>query len=142
MKRVVFVLLAATLATSCDNSSTDSSSSTTTLSPTAVPTVENYSGTVAVGGTDFHTFNVNLSGGTLAATLTAAGPPSTIFMGLGIGTPGSGVCAILPSAATSTQAGAVAQLSGTISAGTYCVSVFDVGNQSAPVTYAVTVSHY
>ncbi|HZR25009.1 MAG TPA: hypothetical protein VFA59_15555 [Vicinamibacterales bacterium] len=141
MRRAAFVILAAVVATACDNSS-DSTASSTGLSATAVATTESFTGTIPVGGTDFHSFTVVAGGGTLSATLTAAGPPSTIFMGLGIGTPGSGVCAILPNAATSTQAAATPQLSGTIGAGTYCVSVFDIGNQSAPVTYAVTVSHY
>ena len=39
-------------------------------------------------------------------------------------------------------AGAIAQLTGSINAGSYCVMVSDAGNQLAPVTYAVTVTHY
>jgi len=34
-----------------------------------------------------------------------------------------------------------AQLSGTTSAGTLCVQVYDIGNQTAPVSYTVTVTH-
>ncbi|MGE5245786.1 MAG: hypothetical protein ACM3SQ_16305 [Betaproteobacteria bacterium] len=41
----------------------------------------------------------------------------------------------------SAQAGTTAQLSGPLDAGSYCVDVFDVGNQAAPVTYPVTVAH-
>ena len=34
------------------------------------------------------------------------------------------------------------ELAGTIAAGSYCVAVFDVGNQAAAIDYAVTVVHY
>jgi len=36
----------------------------------------------------------------------------------------------------------VAQLSGTIAAGSYCVQVSDITNQIGSVAYAVAVSHY
>ena len=42
----------------------------------------------------------------------------------------------------STQASTTPALSGTIAAGTYCVAVFDAGNQSAPVDYSLTLVHY
>ena len=50
--------------------------------------------------------------------------------------------ALLSGGSTAVPAGVTAQLSGTIAAGSYCVSVFDIGNQSAPVTYAVTITHF
>jgi len=68
-------------------------------------------------------------------------------MGLGVGTPAAATataaasCPLLPNASVATPAGTTAQLSGTIAAGTYCVALFDVGNQTASVTYTVTVSH-
>ena len=95
-----------------------------------------------MGGSDTHTFTVALSNGQLNVILTAAGPPATISMGLGVGTQSGTTCTLLSGGATATPAGATAQLSGTVSAGTYCVAVFDVGNQSADVTYSVTVTHY
>ncbi len=39
------------------------------------------------------------------------------------------------------QAAATPQLSGVSTAGTLCVNVYDIGNQTAPVTYTVTVAH-
>jgi len=115
---------------------------TAPTAPTATIISENFTGTVAVSGNDAHTFTVALSGGQVNATLTAAGPPSTIFMGLGIGTPSGSTCTLLTNGSVVTPAGTTAQLTGTLSAGSYCVMVFDVGNQTAPVTYAVTVNHY
>ena len=97
-------------------------------------------GTVAVQGSDFHNFTVAKSG-QIDVTLTTAGPPSSIFMGLGIGVPSGTTCSLLSNASVNTQAGSTAQLSGTAPAATYCVVVFDIGNQTTPIDYAVTVAH-
>jgi hypothetical protein len=77
-------------------------------------------------------------------TLTTAGPPPTIWMGVGIGTPSATACGLISSStSTVTPAGVTAQLTGTLAPGTYCVQVYDVGNISAGggVTYSVTVAH-
>ena len=113
---------------------------------TGTPVTETFTGTVVVAGSDIHSFVVNVSG-TVNVTLTAAGPPATIPMGLGVGSPttsnGSLACSLLTGATTSTPAGTTPQLSGTLTAGPYCVAVFDNGSgvQTAPVTYTVTVFH-
>ena len=120
-----------------------SGSSTTPSTPPLPPTNETFTGTVSVGGTDAHSFVVKLSNGLVSANLTSAGPPPTIAMGLGIGIIQNGTCSVLQGGAVIATAGATAQLSGTnFTAGTYCVAVFDVGNQSADVAYSVTVTHY
>ena len=98
---------------------------------------------MSVGGSDAHQFVVKLSNGQVTATLTAAGPPPTIAMGLGLGAISSGVCTLLPNGSIVATAGPTAQLGGTnFPNGTYCVAVFDVGNQLADVYYSVTVTHY
>ena len=82
------------------------------------------------------------TGGTVNATLVAAGPPPTITMGFAIGTPGtSGVCSLLSGAQVTTPPGSTAQLTGSLAAGTYCVEVVDVGNAAGPIDYTVTVAH-
>ena len=131
------VLLLAFVTSGC--SSDDSSSPT---SPTVVATTETLSGTVDVGGSAVHQFTVALSGGQVNVTLTAAGPPSTIYMGIGIGTYSSDTCTLLSGASVVTQAGSTAQLTGTVNAGSYCLKVFDAGNQTASITYAVTLTHF
>jgi hypothetical protein len=103
---------------------------------------ETFSGAIDVGGSDWHTFTVLQSGGQVNVTLTTAGPPPTIYMGLGVGTPSGDSCSLITNAQTLTQAATVAQLSGTVNAGMYCVMVFDAGNQTAQITYSVTVTHY
>jgi hypothetical protein len=63
-------------------------------------------------------------------------------MGLGIGSFDGTTCTLFSNGSVVTPAGAIAQLTGTANAGNYCVQVADVGNQAAPVNYAVTVTHY
>jgi hypothetical protein len=127
----------------CGGNSNNSATATPAApTPTAAASTESFSGTVTVAGNDFHPFTVATTGATLSVTLTAAGPPTTIFMGLGLGAYDAPTCTLLNNAYLTTQAGAVAQLSGTAGAGAYCVVVYDVGNQTGPITYAVTVSHY
>jgi hypothetical protein len=123
-------------ATACTKNST----APTTTPATATRTTDTFSGTVQVGGRDFRGFTVSQTG-QVDVTLTSAGPPSTIVMGLAVGLPGDATCAPLAGASTMTQAGTAAQLSGTTSAATLCVQVYDLGNQTAPVSYTVTVTH-
>jgi hypothetical protein len=140
MKLALSALLVCWLAGAACGGSDNSTPNFVTPTPTLI-TEPAFTGTVQVGGTDNHTFTTTASG-TLSVTLTAAGPPATIFMGLGVGTPSGTTCVLLSGGSTATPAGTTPQLSGTIAAGSYCVSVFDIGNQTAPVTYSVTVTHY
>ena len=132
-------LTALLAASACGGSSTTAPTATAPITP---PTTEVFTGTVSVGGSDSHTFTVVLSNGQLNVILTAAGPPSTITVGLGIGAPSGSTCAFFAGGAGPTQAGTIAQLSGVAQAGTYCVAVYDAGNQLADVTYSLTVTHY
>jgi hypothetical protein len=117
-----------------------SSGSTSTTAPTVARTTDTFTGTVAVGGRDFHSFTITATG-TVDVTLTAATPPSTIVMGVNIGLPANSLCPAMAGASTLTAAGATVQLSGIASPGLLCVDVHDIGNQSVPVSYAVTVTH-
>src|SRR5262245_23158327 len=108
---------------------------------TTVPaSTETFNGTVPVGGSDIHTFNA--LAGPLTVTLNSAGPPATIVMGVGVGTPNGSACTIFNGGSVNTSAGSSAQLTGSInSPGPLCVQVSDIGNQTASVTYRVTVIH-
>jgi hypothetical protein len=141
MKHSFLILLAFALTASACTSGTDTSTLATTTTPSVTLTTETLTGTVPVAGNDVH--NVVLSQtGELDITLTAAGPPSTIFMGLGVGTLSGSTCVFLSGGTTNVQAGTTPQLSGSsIAAGTYCVAVYDIGNQAAPVAYSLTVVH-
>lgn len=133
-------LLAATLALA----SACAPKSATPVGPTTDPVTENFTGTVAVGGATSHPFTVKEANQITSITLTQAGPPVTIFMGLGIGywTASTSTCTLLSGGAV--QASAIPQLNGYTQVGAYCVQVFDVGNipEGQTVTYAVSVLHY
>ena len=143
MKQWVCGVGMALAAAGCSSGGTSlPASATPAPAPTPVATTETFTGTVNVGGNDVHPFTVTSSNQNLAVTLTVAGPPSTIFMGLGVGVYSGSTCTLISTGTLTTPAGPTAQLSGTITAGAYCVMVFDVGNQSAPVTYTAVVVHY
>jgi hypothetical protein len=134
--------LALAACTACSGGS-NSGSSTAPSAPPLSPTSDTFSGTVPVGGSDVHSFVVNLSNGQVTADLTAAGPPTTIAMGLGIGAISNGSCALFTSLSVVASPGPSPQTGGNnVPSGTYCVAVFDVGNQLVDVSYSVTVTHY
>lgn len=137
-----FALGIALTAVACNNSSTSSNSSSTTTSttaPTAALSTDTFTGTVALKGRDVHAFTTAATGA-VTVVLTAATPPATVVMGVGIGTPNGTACPLLAGASTQTAAGG-GPTPGIVTAGAFCVVVYDVGNQTAPVTYTVTVNH-
>jgi hypothetical protein len=131
-------LIAVALAFAAAACTKNNAASTTT--PSTPKTTDTLTGTVAVKGSDFKPFTVTTAG-EVDVTLTAAGPPSTIVMGVGIGQIGSGICVPLAGASQPTAAGTSPQVTGVLTPATYCVVVSDVGFQTAPVSYTVTVTH-
>jgi hypothetical protein len=109
------------------------------VTPTPVPATitEVFTGTLLVAGNNMIPFSVQHVGA-LKVTLTAVDPPVTV--GLGIGTPSTGVCVPFQQAAVAP--GGPPALSGTATvSGNFCVSIFDVGNLTTPVSYTITVQH-
>src|SRR5499427_7803655 len=113
--------------TACSHSSTTSpsaaSSTTSTTTTLAAPTVsESFTGTLPVGGFKFFSFNI-AANGTVNVTLNSvsgAGVPSTVQLGLGIGTPAGLDC----SASTNATAGSnttTAAATGVFGPGVFCV---------------------
>jgi len=140
------LLVAVALALSaCDDkstatspSSTDTTTTTTVASPT---TTELFAGRVNVGGSTFYSFTV-VENGTVNVSLADVGGasvPSTVWMGLGIGTPNAEDCST--SATVNTAAGTSVQLTGTYAPGVYCVRVWDIGNLVAVAAFNVTIAH-
>jgi hypothetical protein len=130
------------------------SNSNSTTAPTQSIATETLSGTVpaAVNGapqTAFNSFTVGQGGGSVSVTLTSAIEAlpggtvnSSVAMGLGVGNVSGASCTLLAGTASSiVSAGASATLSGTLSAGAYCVLISDVTIQPGPVTYTVVVQH-
>ena len=135
--RYAAVLVALLAAAACHKAATPSAPT----APTVTRTTDTFTGTVVVGGDDSHSFSIAASGN-VDVTLTATAPPATIVMGLSIGMPsGDGRCVPVAGGSTQTPPGSAVQLSGVASPGTLCVDVRDVGGETAPVTYTVTVTH-
>lgn len=135
MKRLVAALAAVLSLAACNKSS----SSTTTPTTPSSKTTDTFTGTVAVKGSDAHNFTVNTSG-QVDVTLTTANP--SVSMGLSVGVPNGSACPAVQGGSVVAVAGSTAQLSGVMSPATYCVAVFDIGNQSQAVSYTVTVAHF
>ena len=145
--------LAAVLAAGACSGSSSSSSTSSTTSPSQTITTDILTGTVPppVNGVlqnASNGFSVGQGGGSVSVTLTSATETlpggtllSTVTMGLAVGTSSITGCAPLANAFTTATAGSTAQLSGSLSAGSYCVIVSDVTNQVGPVAYAVAVAH-
>jgi len=115
-------------------------SSSPTATPTAAPSVTDpFTGTLAQGSSAVNTFTfAAASGGTVTFTLVALTPQSTITVGLGLGTPGTSGCSL---SSTSENVKVGTALSTTLSAGTYCVALYDLGNLNATNNYTLTVLH-
>ena len=142
MKQILTALILVSALAAAGCSSDDTSSSSVPTTPSSPLVTENFSGTVQVGGSDAHPFSVISSGFQITLDLTSVGPPSTISMGFGIGSWDGTTCTLLTGGFGTVQASSTPQLGGNINAGTYCAVVFDVGNQSAPVTYTAVILHY
>ena len=123
----------------CTGSSTAATAATTTT-PAVARTTETFSGTVPVRGSAFNNFTVTATG-LVEVTLTAAGPPSTIAMSVGVGTQTGTGCTVLAGSAVNTPAGSAVQQSGILSAGALCVKISDLGSQTSAVSYTITVTH-
>jgi len=137
----VCLLAAAGCSTNDSGSSTSPASILASAPPTPLVT-ENFTGSVQPGSSDSHPFTVTSDNFQITLAMTAAGPPATIAEGFGIGQTVGGTCQLLSGGFGTYAASTTPQLAGTIPAGTYCVMVYDVGNQTGPIAYTVVVQHY
>ena len=133
MKRILWVMLAAALATAgCADPTAP-----TTPTPAAPTIVETFSDTLLVLGSNTHQFNVDKVGG-VRVTLNAVDPSAAV--GLGIGTPSLGSCSVIDQ--VQAVAGKTVLLSGTATVpGAYCVVIYDLGNLVEPAVYTINVLH-
>lgn len=103
---------------------------------------ETFAGTLQVGGNNFYSFFVNQAGPvglTLAAVQTPGGAALATPLGIGIGIPSGPGCA--RSTSQTAPPGLAAQLTVTLNPGTYCAAVFDTGNLSSAVNFAMRIRH-
>jgi hypothetical protein len=131
------IALTAMASTGCGNndSSTTSPSSTTR-------STETFTGTLAVGDSQFYSFTVSQSGTTdiTLASLRANGyTPLAAPIGLGIGTPAGTGCEM-----TTTMdaiAALTPQISTSLTTGIHCVDIYDAGTLNAPAPFNIRIVH-
>ena len=108
--------------------------STTASAPT---TTQTFSGTLTSGGASLQLVTV-AKDGEIDLTLTSLVPQTTITVGLGLGVPQNGTCGLLDDIENAKIASV---LSDEVTAGTYCILIYDVGNIQGSDTYTLTVAH-
>jgi hypothetical protein len=137
------VLALAVLAAACGGS--DSTTPTAPTLPTG-PTTELFEGKLqSAGDSAFFSFKVNVAGNvnvTLASVTTATTPGSSVnlVLGVGLGAPLATDCNL--TSQMNTAPALTSQLVGSnFSPAIYCVRVFDVGNLTVPINFAVRIAH-
>ena len=133
MKRILALALGLSLATA------GCSDPVAPATPTpATPTVtDTFNGTLLILGSNTHQFTIQQIGG-IRVSVTGVTPGAAV--GVGVGTPSGSNCVLLQN--LTAVPGPSPQISGTATiTGTFCVSVFDVGNLVESVNYIVTVLH-
>jgi hypothetical protein len=122
----------------------DSTATTSTTSPTTTtPTTESFTRTFTLGGNGIDSFTVSTAG-SITLSLTTVSPLSTMALGVALGTWDSTslTCGTIIVKNDNARSGVTA-LTGTATAGNYCVKVYDSGNvpTSWTVSYTVQVVH-
>ena len=103
---------------------------------------ETFAGTLEVKGINFYSFYVSQAGPvglTLAAVQSPGGAALATPLGIGVGIPSGTTC--VRSTSQSAPPGLAAQLTVTLNPGTYCAAVFDTGNLTAAVNFAMRIRH-
>jgi len=103
---------------------------------------ETFSGSLAVSGTGYYAITILQAGPlelTLAAVQTPGGAALATPVGIGVGIPSGTACPATTSQVTSPALSA--QLKVTLNPGVYCVKVFDAGNLTSTVNFAVRIRH-
>jgi hypothetical protein len=107
-------------------------------SPSSTTPTEIFTGTLLAQGQSLYTFTVTATG-TVGVDLTSIGP-SSVPVGLGLGTPSGTTCLLASSNPTAT-AGSTAQITVTENPGMYCVEIYDTGKVTGSATFSITISH-
>jgi hypothetical protein len=129
----VGVALIAALAAACADNSTGTS-------PTAVAGPETFAGQFGIGGGAARAF-VAAAAGDVTLTLTEAGPPAGVGLGLAIGIPRANDSGCNLTQTVRAVAATAPQLTAPVQAGTYCVRLYDIGELTSQVAFSVTILH-
>lgn len=110
----------------------------TPTSPTVTVT-DDFSGTLVPLGTNTHTFTVKAAG-TVTVMLNSVTPLATLAIGVSIGSWDGTNCGVL-AANGNARVSTTSVLSGTANPANFCLQVYDSGNLTGDITYALQVTH-
>ena len=115
---------------------------TSTTAPTPATTTEVFSGTVGQLATTGNPFVVSTDGPVTMA-LTSVDPLATMALGVGVATWDGTACGTTSISKNDNARSGTTALSGTATAGNYCVTVYDSGNvpNGWTVSFSVQVIH-
>ena len=139
--RSAAVVAALCLAGAACSSTTAPSEANSGITP-LVFTTQTYAGTLQVRGSGFYAILVSQAGPvslTLAAVQAPGGAALTTPVGIGLGIPAGTGCTRF--ASQTTAPGLAAQLTTTVNPGTYCAAVFDAGNLTGAVNFAMRIRY-
>ena len=143
MKALKVLALVASIATAaaCGGSS---DSTSTTPSVSVGPTTALFEGTLDPQGFAFYSFQVQQTGNAnvmlaSVSSSVAPGTSSNVTLGLSIGVPSGTDCTIQNAAPASP--GLTSQLVVNLSPGLYCARIYDIGNLTSTVNFAVRIFH-
>lgn len=105
-------------------------------------TTQTFAGSLPVNGSLFYSIVVSQQGPVslmLAAVQTPGGAALTTPVGIGVGVPAGTGCPRTHS--QTTPPGLAAQMTVTLNPGTYCAAVYDVGNLSGTVNFAMRITY-
>jgi hypothetical protein len=103
-------------------------------------TVENFAGTLQMGGSNSTNYNVSKSGEVIVRINSLTPSPPSGSVGVGLGQTNASGCALLAGYVANAIPGREVNF-GLINRGSYCLIVFDPGTLNGPVAYAGTFSH-
>lgn len=138
------LLVLAAMASACTESTTVTTPSGGSTITSSSPVSEIMSGVLPVGGSRFYSFSIASPGGVTATlqSMSGAGVPADVVVNMGIGILSGSLCTGSQTAVQATgDTGFVSQVSQSPTAGTYCVSLSDIGNLPAPATYRIQIDH-
>ena len=130
---IVAAIGTASLTSACGK---DTPTTTTPSTPTS-PTTSTFASRLTAKGAVSRSFAATQAG-TVSVTLTNAGGPFTL-VGLGIGVPTTGIAGCALSTAINATPGSSPQLTASVDAGSYCVTIYDIGTLTSPIDFSITV---
>lgn len=136
----VVVAASIVFATACNSTTSPDFEDSTVVPP--VFTTSTFAGSLPAGGSLFYSITVTQQGPVslmLAAVQAPGGAALTTPVGIGVGVPEGTGCP--RSRSLTTPPGLAAQLTVTLNPGIYCAAVYDVGNLSSAVNFAMRITY-